>query len=226
MRILFCNISWMRWYKGFRYNDRIMGGGKYVTENGDGYEIDNFWPIHNTEAAVILDDGTEIDLPEGDICLGFVETGHRNGESRQLCIERIHECESYKQAAYVEDVLVVFCATAPHETRSWVVGWYHHARVMRYYFEYPLNDIWDSYLWKNIICKAKDAVLLPENLRNWDVPRVARDDKGFGFGQSNVWYADYDKPETEAWVREMYHKIMCYDGPNILYEKPESIYSV
>ena len=226
MRILFCNISWMRWYKGSRYNDKPVGGGKYMEDNDDGSEIDNFLPINNTEETVFLDDGTEMDLPIGDICLGFVETGHTNGESHQLRIERIHECEAFKKEAYVDDVLVVFCATAPNETRSLVVGWYHHARVMRYHFEYTLDNIWGNYLWKNIICKARDAVLLPENIRNWAIPRATRDNKGFGFGQSNVWYADYNKSGVESWVRELYHKIMCYDGPNILYEKPESIYSV
>ena len=63
--------------------------------------------------------------------------------------------------------------------------------VLRNYLEYAMED--GSFLWKNIICKAEDAVLLPINERKWRVPRAARDK--FGFGRSNVWYADYEQSE-------------------------------
>ena len=39
--ILFCNIAWMKNYKGIR-GDPPRGGGSFVTENGTGSERQNF----------------------------------------------------------------------------------------------------------------------------------------------------------------------------------------
>lgn len=220
MKILFCNIAWMKWYKGYRYNDIPENGGSYVKKTKQGAENDNFWPIVNTYPTIMWDDGTELSLPQGDICMGFVETGHTKGESNQLHIENIQDCSGYKNAPYVEDVLVIFCATRTGDKHPVVVGWYNHAIVLRNYVEYGMED--GSVLWKNIICKAEDAVLMPVNERKWHVPRatprVTREK--YGFGRSNIWYADYNQSEkVKPWVEDIYDKITKYDGENILYEE-------
>ena len=219
MKILFCNIAWMKWYKGYRNNDMPVNGGSFVQENEQGEENDNFWPLLNSNTAIEWGDGTvENIVPEGNICLGFVETGHTNGKSRQLCLEKIHDCSGYKKAPYVNDVLVVFCATRTGDKHPVVVGWYKHAMVLRNYLEYAMED--GSFLWKNIICKAEDAVLLPINERKWRVPRAARDK--FGFGRSNVWYADYEQSEkVKPWLDDIIEKISKYAGDNFLNEEPE-----
>jgi hypothetical protein len=68
--------------------------------------------------------------------------------------------------------------------------------------------------------KAEDAVLLPINERKWRVPRAARDK--YGFGRSNVWYADYEQSEkVKPWVEDIIEKISNYDGDNIIDEDPE-----
>ncbi len=216
MKVLFCNIAWMKWYKGYRNNDIPVNGGSYVKETQQGGENDNFWPLVNDCPAIEWDDGTEVNLPQGDICLGFVETGHMNGESRQLCIDKIQDCSGYKSAPFLKDVLVVFCATRIGDKHPVVVGWYNHAIVLRNYVEYGMED--GSVLWKNIICKAEDAVLLPVNERKWRVPRAAKEK--YGFGRSNIWYADYNQSEkVKPWVEDIYDKITKYDGENILYEE-------
>lgn len=53
----------------------------------------------------------EAGYPEGEYCLGFVETKSTNGEtSNQLKIEKIDGCEACKNETQVDDVLVVYCA--------------------------------------------------------------------------------------------------------------------
>ena len=45
MRILFCKISSMKYYKGHCDEDVPVNGGKYVAEHGYGHEEYNFTPI-------------------------------------------------------------------------------------------------------------------------------------------------------------------------------------
>ncbi len=47
MRILFCNIAWMKYYKGdAKGNDHPQGGGSFVAENQYAHEEFNFHPIN------------------------------------------------------------------------------------------------------------------------------------------------------------------------------------
>ena len=81
MRILFCNIAWMNYYKGIiQGKDEPQNGGSYVKENLDAHEKYNF-------DAVSL--ANESGYPDGEYCLGFVETKSTNKETRnQLRIEK------------------------------------------------------------------------------------------------------------------------------------------
>ena len=69
MKMLFCKISCMKYYKGHCRNDIPANGGKYVDENGFGHEEFNFKPFN------ILGDGQ-------CECIGYVEpkTG-KNGQN-------------------------------------------------------------------------------------------------------------------------------------------------
>ena len=49
MRILFCKIGWMKYYKGVSEKDPIYNGGAFVRENGNGGEAYNFEAV-STEA--------------------------------------------------------------------------------------------------------------------------------------------------------------------------------
>ena len=61
MRILFCKISAMKFYKGvIPGKDEAFNGGSFVKEHGEGNEQYNFAPV-------ISEDGQAY-------CLGFVET--------------------------------------------------------------------------------------------------------------------------------------------------------
>ena len=126
MRILFCNIAWMNYYKGIVWGkDEPQNGGSYVKETLDAHEKYNFEAIPLTE---------ESGYPKGEYCLGFVETKSTNKETRnQLRIEKIYGCEGMNEETSVDDVLVVYCALYPDaiEKETYVVGWYKHATVYR-----------------------------------------------------------------------------------------------
>ena len=63
MRILFCKISAMKYYKGvIPGKDEAFNGGSFVKEHGEGNEQYNFDPV-------ISEDGQAY-------CLGFVEQNH------------------------------------------------------------------------------------------------------------------------------------------------------
>ena len=68
MRILFCKVSGMKYYKGACEQDVPYNGGKFVEENGFGHEEFNFLPI-------------ELDGTEQAMCLGFVEPKSNKGSS-------------------------------------------------------------------------------------------------------------------------------------------------
>mgnify|MGYP004592944935 CR=1 FL=1 len=103
MRILFCNIAWMNYYKGIiQGKDEPQNGGSYVKDNLDAHEKYNFDAVSLTN---------ESGYPDGEYCLGFVETKSTNKETRnQLRIENIYGCETLSKENFAEDVLVIYCA--------------------------------------------------------------------------------------------------------------------
>ena len=102
MRILFCNIAWMKEYRGNEDGKDIpLNGGSYVDETGDAHEKYNFTPV-NMEGR------------EGLYCLGFFETKSHNGKDvNQMRIENISGCDLLKKEESVDDVPVVYCAKHP-----------------------------------------------------------------------------------------------------------------
>ena len=119
MKILFCKISAMKYYKGASQRDVPYNGGSYVNENGFGHEQYNFAPVQ-------LDDGQYC-------CLGFVETKTTLKSKRNdLHIEKISGCELLKKEGSVDGVLVIWCATTDLNETS-IVGWYKDATVYRTY---------------------------------------------------------------------------------------------
>lgn len=217
LRILFCNIAWMDYYKGIVPGmDEPKGGGSYVKENSDAYEKYNFDAISLTE---------EVGYPTGEYCIGFVETKSTNGKTKnQLKIEKIEGCEACKTEEQVEDVLVVYCALYPDAIKkeTYVVGWYKHATVYRNYkvLRFPLEDTERYYTQEyNAIAKKEDCVLLPRPVRRkanlWRVPRKSKG-VAYGFGQSNVWFAQgkEDNEYLHRFLDKIVKQIEEYDGEN------------
>lgn len=216
MKILFCNIAWMDYYKGIVNGiDEPKNGGSYVAENGDAHEAYNF-------ECVKL--GEDVAYPEGEYCLGFVETKATNGNTRnQLNIEKIAGCELCKKENEVDDVLVVYCAKYPDSLvqETYVVGWYKHATVYRYYETLEFSDgnggvFYQDY---NAIAKKEDCVLLPRSSRRksnvWRVPRKSSG-ISYGFGQANVWFASGrgENVHLDTFLTKLVKQIEEYDGEN------------
>lgn len=176
MRILFCNIAWMKEYRGNEDgNDIPVNGGSFVDETGDAHEKYNFTPVN-------------IEGNEGLYCLGFFETKSHNGKDvNQMRIENIAGCELCKKEESIEDVLVVYCAKHPAHKFTTVVGWYKHATVFRHYQEavFAPEDI----QYYNAISKVSNCVLLPVGVRSkkvqWEVPRKSNG-WAYGFGRANL----------------------------------------
>lgn len=208
MKVLFCKISSMKYYKGVCNADQAFNGGSFVSENGYGHEELNFLPI-------LFDDDNEV-------CCGFVEPKSNKGTRNTLHIEKIEGCESLKNAESVEDVLVIWCATREKGDTT-VVGWYKHAQVWRdlqtWFLE--LNNGEDEERCYNVLAGAANCTLLPQGERNvhkWSVPS-ARYNGSYGFGQSMVWYPT--QPAAKEYLNRLIANIESYSGENWLNSYPE-----
>lgn len=197
----------MSFYKG-KQNDKLEGNFRYIKENADGGEKHNFAPI--------IADGKEC-------CYGFVEPGftkggYEKGRQRQIHIEKITDAGNPKEK--LDKVLVVWCAKMPGTKRSVIVGWYQNATVYRKVILMPYDKNTDRGLpqfgyWVNAIAAKEDCVLLPIKEREkdiWTVYRKNQNNSGFGFGQSNMWYAREDS--AQGYVNRIISQIEHYQGEN------------
>lgn len=221
LRILFCNIAWMDYYKGIVQGvDEPQNGGAYVKNEKDAHEKYNFEPVELHFKGGFLQDG--------EYCLGFVETKTGKGGRNQLHIERIEGCQAMTKAEQVEDVLVIYCAKHPYHNFTSVVGWYKCATVFRWYCiqNFPSNDEKGVYgQWYNAIAKKEDCVLLPRTSRRiteWNVPRKQKG-AAYGFGQANVWFAEEKTTLLNEYLHKLTYKIMNYSGENWLDRYPQEV---
>lgn len=210
MKILFCNIAWMKYYQGTCDEDIPVNGGSYVNENQSAGEAYNFLPV----------DIQESDSISRTYVLGSFETKSRTGDKpNQVHIEKIKGCSGLSKEDYAEGVLVVWCATTPnHESR--VVGWYKNATVCRWYESIDIEEDDGTTFERiqNIFALASDVVLLPESERyqqKWKAPRNnSKTGTPYGFFRSNVWYGLEDK--AQEFIKQLVDNINGYNGENAL----------
>lgn len=211
MRVLFCKVASMKYYKGTCDEDTPMNGGSYVTENGTGLEEYNFYPFLAKDKKMY--------------CFGFVETTSRLGIQKNLCIERIDGCEQDGKNDVVENILVIWCATTDRNETS-VVGWYNNANVYRKYQKMELdvqtiNKIGIDNQKYNVMAYAKNVVLLPRDTRDkwiWSIP-LSNKNHCYGFGKSLIWYAR--ETEAQPFVSRLFENIHNYKGANWLQKYPQ-----
>lgn len=196
MKVLFCNIGWMKYYEGVTDEDPILFGGSYNEKFKDGVEQYNFVDING-------------------YCYGFVETKSTKGKSNELHIEKIEGISNL--ASEAEGVLVIWMAKDPYEKHTKIVGWYKDATVYRVYQEKNIA-LYSIY---NVKAKSENCVLLPENKRNRIVFRAKEIGIGKGPGMSEVWYAR--DPEARDIVKEYINYVLNYKGPieNTYFKKEE-----
>lgn len=218
MKILFCNIAWMKYYHGNCEADRPQHGGSFVDKTNDANECSNFLPVV-VEANRIFED----DVP---CCFGSFETKcTRKDTQNQVHIEKIRGCGSFKNCDYADNILVIWCAKSCRDDTV-VVGWYKGATVFREYQELQMQDKsnGDYFRTYNIVAKAEDCVLLPEAERFrklWYVPRAQKKGIPFGFGRANVWYAVENS--AEEYLKKIVSSINKYDGENWLYKNNDDL---
>lgn len=94
--IIFCNIAYMKYYKGIIDGvDEPVNGGAYVKENNDAHEAYNF-------------DFFRGEGDETDFCIGFVMLAQSlKNKTSQLHIEKINGCQLSKNEESVDGVTVV-----------------------------------------------------------------------------------------------------------------------
>lgn len=174
MAFLFCNISWMTYYKG-QYNkqgnviDQPAGGGKYVEKNDEAHESCNFL------------------ADENDSVYGYVSTWRGNHDTGKHSAIKIENFGASKNDSYIDNVDIIWIAKHPNGGKR-VVGWYKGARVYRqrqlhnprFVSKQHERDNIDSY---RIVCSKKNVHLIKEQERELKL------DRGPGWpGRSSVFY--------------------------------------
>lgn len=218
MRFLFCNIAWMDYYKGnINGEDKPQGGGSFVEETGTATEEHNFDPVQ-----IVSEDGLTVE----EYCYGFVETKRTKGNTvNQMKIENIVGCELCKNEDSLDGVTVVYCARYPSSDvkETFVVGWYLNATVFRHYktLEYTILEDEMEYQYTqyfNAFTNKENVVLLPKGARRkriWQVPRKTAKGLPYGFGQSNVWYANEKGNDSlNDFLKRIEKQINEYSGDN------------
>jgi hypothetical protein len=193
--ILVCNIGWMTRYKGLQnQSDKIVGGGKFVAENGHGHECCNF-----------------LNTPHGSV-YGHFET-IKGKLDRQVRLERLG---ASGKADMLEHVDVVWVATQPEERGRRVVGYYLDATVYRrretnrpYPTAQHRADKIGSYM---VAALAENATLLPLDERNIGLG------KGPGWiGQANWWFPETSShPDVPAFLAKVKALIAADPGKSSL----------
>ncbi len=203
MKIVFCKTAYMKYYNGVTLDDMPYNGGSYIAQNGTGGEVLNFTPtVHKVTGE--------------EFCFGFFETTHdkTKSSSKKFHIEKIKGCDAMKNADSLDDVLVVWCATAD-TNETVIVGWYKHATVYRNYQCITFDDGTEQYY--NVSAKADNCVLLPDTgLRRrpeWKAP-LAKKTRLYGFGQSAVWYAN--EASANHYIESLISNIESYNGTNLV----------
>ena len=162
-RILFCNIGWMKDYRGLN-NDNISDGGAFVKERHYGHEIFNFQPYRG-------------------YMYGYVQP-----PKETINLERLGSSE---EAESVSPILVVWVAKNP-SGGTYIVGWYKNATVFSDWQNPPANSN-RNYNGERfgyyVKARNKDCKLLSIDRRTFQVPRKGR----VQMGHSNTWFADKSK---------------------------------
>lgn len=174
-KIVFITVDWMKNYQGITEKDIPIGtGGSYPKEQK--HEVFNF-------------------LDEDGVCYGYTPPYGRIN-LKKICKDEIKESIDGNQ--YLDNVLVVFNASKDDGKKRRVVGFYVDAMVFSESYEnknpkriIAANNSFVSY---NIRVKAENAYLFENDKdRNIFLPYARQE--GYGYGQSNIWYANTEDCE-------------------------------
>ncbi len=186
-RVLFVRLGWMWRYHGSLPGDeRPIGGGGY-NKDEIGHELYNFYPVQSK-------------------LYGYFQP-HMAAD--RTALERIESHATAKD--FLTNVTVVFVAKRPGGTQV-IIGWYHHATLYRELGP-TVPSRPQSHSVYRCVAKVRDAVLLPDKERQFQIPRH----KG-GFGQTNVCYPldTGGNQKVQTWITEALSYVAGYQGENLL----------
>lgn len=195
MKILFCNIGWMRDYRGITHDDTVEYRGLNSNRGHEGLEEYNF-------------------LQKNGFCFGYVSAACGFEEFIQIHIEKIDRLGLSEEMTH--NVLVIWTSedfnTQKHVK---IVGWYKDAEVFRW-----CRD--DGIAFYNIRALAENCTLLPLDFRTFEIERSAKEEEGVWFNQDNIWYAD--SPESEKVINSVKMYVSQYQsGRHNTIIKPEAL---
>jgi len=191
MKILFCNIVWMKEYQGITDSDKSKYCGEYVSEQTAGADIFNFSEYNGKCYGYVRNEG-DIILPD-HLAGNFTATSDKDSAAG--------------------GVLVVWCAFKDKNTAR-IVGWYKNAlfyREEQYQPSFTNPEYELDYFFE---ARSGDCYLLPEGQRTFKIERAAKAGKGKGFGRSDIWFADSPYALNEL-IPEVVKYIESYDGPRV-----------
>ncbi|QLY40650.1 HNH endonuclease [Hujiaoplasma nucleasis] len=200
IKILYCNVAPMDKYQGLE-EESLLKGGKYIQENGVGFELYNFKEI----------DGKYYGFVQPPIGSRKIKKDEIETNKFKLAQMNISRIEASRSSEYIDDVLVVWVATHSHEGRK-IVGWYKHARLYkkqqvledyRRKFHYPDGRI--DYANYYMVCDIENAVLLPLDRRDFHMPKKT-------IGQANIWYGREDVNEQVIRYINDFERDILYNG--------------
>ena len=129
----------------------------------------------------------------------------------------------FRNKPEAKDVLVIWHAKDPEMGAS-IIGWYKDATVFRTTKKRQPNEIRGGgkdgmangeYLYNVIASKVNCVALPPSEIKDrekWSGCR--KNEVGFGFGQSNMWYAKEETPKAKEYISRVLHNIENYAGQN------------
>jgi hypothetical protein len=181
MDLIFCNIAWMKEYKGTTLDDPPIGGGRYVKENGDASESCNFLPIGQELFGMYRPIAGTIDLKK-----------HYGKESLEN-VDKVDEA--------ISPITVVWISTNPDGGR-FVVGWYKNATIYRKSQPIKKSKKMTSARHENYYfarANTEESTLLEIPNRTLRLPQKSDG----GPGTANTWYAEQDTEEVRLFLKKL-----------------------
>lgn len=161
-KVIFCNIAYMKYYRGVTDEDKPSNGGKWVEENGTAYECYNFMPFNH-------------------YCYGYFQH-----VGKKVDIGRVENVP--KSVDFLKDITVVWVANRKIAgVYDHSLMYRNRESFIDKVFD-PTHTEW--FHWFK--APEENVYLVPHNERTFVVPSATRLGVGKGMGQSSIWYADTD----------------------------------
>ena len=198
MAYLFCNVGWMKCYRGQNDNDKLVGGGSYVDRENHGFEVCNFAPYENQIYGYVQSPGHKRTIIKPDADTDTKSSISENFESVKINIDRLG---ADSNDDFIQNINVIWTAKHP-DGGTFIVGWYINATVYREYQRFDkappchkANNV-DGY---RIVAAESNCTLLPIGQRTFQIPRGGKDEM-----RANIWYAD--KPRGQKILKDVLNK--------------------